>query len=246
MKIAIDITKYIDKKNEVLYKSLLERHYKFSLFKVEEKPTDFWECSLQGDNVTINYKTECASTASLTHELLHVDLVSRGFTDNTLITSCLTNVNNIYLTLFSNSSPEGLYVAGHINNIMAHAKFYNTFISMGYNPNEFVHDFEIESNIDGEISEINNCTNAVCYTQKQITSYFTAVGNFNPEKESDYTILLNYLKCKESALFDILDSHWRNWRLSDSIDNCYFLKSLFNEVQTWYNENRDRISNYFS
>ena len=231
----IDVTCYLDDKNTNLFNRLSNK-YTISLSKILESRSDgndsLWSCRVNQNEASISYYSDIESTGSFTHELFHIDIIDKGF----------ENFNVLVTSIKSDSTIEFLFhnTIGHINNILGHQKFYDDFLRLGYEPYEFVSDFNSDSNIAFLISKIDQNFNANQLPNDSISyfinSYFTAKDNRNPNKNKDYEELFSFLENKDRRLFEILNNHWTKWTSSETLNNKEILLSLFDETKAWFKQ----------
>lgn len=226
------VYKYIDAKNRNLYDKLIER-YQINLIKsaVPEKNgrNELWLCASVENGFNITYFEDIDSTAPLTHELLHIDLINKGFVSNqALIPHIKTGNKNLIFTP----------IVSHINNIYAHNKFYDLFLSLGYNESEFLSDYTLEITLETIKSKIN-CFNPMLPSvnfniHEYIAWFYTVKDNKNSDKAQVFQQLLSFLQQTDFELFRILDNGWVSWSQSNSVSNEHFLTLLFDLVENWY------------
>jgi len=240
-----NIKNYIDHRNHDLFKRL-SKSYTITLNKILERRDDgnhaLWFCRINQDEADVTYYDDIESSCFFTHELLHIDVISRGFTDFRDL-----------LPLIESTKKNLLFacILGHINNMFAHTKFYKDFLDLGYRPDEFVSDYDSTLNIN----EIINTINASFDNRELpnegvntfISSYFTAKENTNPAKNYGYSELIEFLENKNKWLFQILDRHWKNWIGSTTYNNAEILSSLFDQTEIWHNAEKktNEIRSYF-
>ena len=229
----VNINKYLDSKNTALYTNL-SKNFKIELSKILTLRPDgnnsLWLCRINQNEVNISYYEDVSTTGYFTHELFHVSLLDKGF----------SNFIDLYQDYTETTEKELIFqpIIGHINNIFAHAKFYNDFISLNYEPHEFVNDYEKAVNKEQTISTISESFNSIGLPNNSISMYiatfYTAKDNKNPKLKSDYDELLSYLYTTDKDLFTILNQHWEQWVNSNTFNNREILVSLFNETENWY------------
>lgn len=219
------IKDYIDDKNRSLYLKLIEK-YQIELIKIEPTGTsldDKWQLNyLQGVFRISRYK-DIEQSNFFSHELLHIDLIDKGFSNFSEILPLLQEGNRNYVFI---------PIIGHLNNIFAHEKFYNDFINMGYSPSEFVSDYNVPLNSQKIIDDIENAS-GLPYADISmfIQHYFTIKDNRNPVNEDAGNEVFTYLKEKDSKLFSILENTWTSWQNSQSLSSKDFLSHLFEQTE---------------
>lgn len=222
------IKKYLDEKNTKLYNDLKEK-FDISLTKYEPREDGnnrLWLMSFQQNVYRIGYYEDITSTGFFTHELFHIDLIDKGFSDFSEILPLIKEGNKNYVF-----SP----IIGHLNNVFAHERFYSDFINLGYLPSEFVSDYNTPINLTNIISDIENANLKYKLPHSDISAciryYFTAKDNRNPIKEKTYNEVLNYIKSKNHNLYNILDNNWVSWQNSNSLSSKDFLNHLFEQTE---------------
>lgn len=235
------INKYLDEKNTELYNKL-SGNYKISLIKInEQRPdgrNDLWQCLPVGKDFNISYYKDVKTTASFTHELLHIDIIDKGFANfEKLFPHIKEGERNLIF------QP----IIGHINNIFAHPKFYDDFINLGYAENEFLTDYHQEINLEKIMAKINeDFANLGLPNEgiwEYITAFYTAKDNRNPSKNETCENLLQFLQRIDNRLFYLLNNNWNSWINSASVESESFLIHLFDQTENWYkNRNNHNIN----
>ncbi|MBK8368169.1 MAG: hypothetical protein IPL10_12335 [Bacteroidetes bacterium] len=224
---------FVDAKNNALYTRLAEK-YQITLERIliphPSGKTNLWGCRINDTEVGLFYYNDITTNGFFTHEMFHLEMNDRGFTDTKDLME-LVNATAKKAMIFTGT-------IGHINNIFAHEKFYNEFIELGYTPNEFVNDYSEPTNIEQAIALINKSFLSTELRNESIeiyiTMFFTAKDNRNPLKTNDYNIFLEFLNEKDPTLFDILNSHWNFWLESDTLNNHEILYSMIEQVEGWH------------
>lgn len=223
------IFKYTDTKNKALFDRLSAK-YQITLAKYPLKgdgQDEAWPSGFQNGVFRIGHYKDANTTAYFSHELLHLDLIDKGFSDFQVI-----------LPEIKTERQQLIFVPiiGHINNIFAHQRLFNDFLKMGYSPSEFVSDYSHPFDFDLVRNAIDNAENRNDGIQYYITSFYTAMDNKNPDKVNGFSEHLNYLKATDSNLFSILENNWQLWVSDHSMNNREVLSALFQNVEVWYNE----------
>lgn len=236
----VDIHRYLDERNADLYKAVSE-FFKITLVESPEllpcENNGIWQCTVNGDKATILFYNETENTSHLTHELLHLDLLIKGFADMPEFKEFLrsSEFKNLFFT----------GILGHINNIFAHQKFYDEFIKLGYNKEEFTSDYDIDPGCEGLMSQIQQNFSSDTIPNESIqtylTSYFSAKDNKNDDKEGEYQNLLTFLRNLDRNLYDILEEHWDHWLSGAVSSNKIFIQSMFLNIEEWH-KNRKQTS----
>lgn len=230
------IENYLCSKNQDLYNSLAD-FCTVILFRIDIIPPGFesrWFCMPQHDIFQIFYYQDTENTGFLTHELFHIDLIRRGYSDNGSLIAYVQKspMASVLELLFSTESIQ------HINNIFAHNRFYDDFLARKYEPAEFTADYDIKINVEEIIKQINadfgNKTLPNNSMSAFINSYFLVKDKRNPKFKKDVKNLMAFFRNTNLNLFQILDSHWAQWENSTTLNNYEILTSLFDEVGKWY------------
>lgn len=222
------IEDYIDDRNRSLYLKLIEKH-QIELIKSEPTGTidDYnWKLSYSQGVFKILYYKDTEQCNFFTHELFHIDLIDKGFSDFPEILPLIKEGNKNYVFL---------PIIGHLNNVFAHEKFYNDFINLGYLPSDFVSDYDLPFDVEKITNEIEkgDIKTGFPYSDisKFIQHYFTIKDNRNPLKDNTCSEVLAILKSRNNKLFDILDNTWTSWQNSKSLSSKDFLNHLFEQTE---------------
>lgn len=223
------LEEYIDDKNRSLFQKLTE-NYQIDLIKIdpeEGQNEDHWKLNYFQNTYRISYYKDVESSGFLSHELFHIDLLVKGFSDFPEILPLIKEGNKNYIFL---------PIVGHLNNVLAHERFYNDFIKLGYLPCEFVSDYNSPINIQEIIETIETAKQTSGLPHADISAFiqyfFAAKDNRNPLKEKEYEKLLSYLKSRNSKLFSILNNTWVSWANSKSLASKDFLNHLFTQTES--------------
>lgn len=229
---AKNIRQFVDDKNRSLFDSLEQRGYKITLdFQTQGWPNEYypWICdNLDRKNklATIKYYDPHPQTFGYyTHELFHIDQIDKGFLTNHELLNTLPISSTDY------------YPIGHINNIIAHQKFYQDFINLGYTPAEFVVDYgtvsieEINKKVEAVIKNFASKTQMEASMADYIGMFFSFI--FNPNDKDKYSVQLKCFKQVDNKLYTILESSWKIWVSSNSLDNLSFFKLLVKNLDIW-------------
>ena len=224
--------KFVDHKNRLLFDSIVQRGYKITHnFQTQGWPNAYppWLCENFDRNkktVTIKYYEQNPKTFSYyTHELFHIDQIDKGFLTNFELLEILTTTSTDY------------YPIGHINNIIAHQKFYQDFINLGYTPSEFVvdHDVNLIEEINNKVEGVKNNFTTKSQMEASMADYIGMFFSFtfNPDDQNKYTKQLHCFKQIDNQLYKTLDDNWNFWISSNSLDNLLFFKSLVKDLDIW-------------
>lgn len=221
MKVNPRDTPYVDDKNSHLLERLERIGYSFALEKFPESYAQDlvypgWHTRTNGKSVEMWYFKNVRTSAYFTHELLHIDLVEKGFTHPVQIADGILNQKTI----------------DAINNSLAHQKFFWSFVhDFKYPVSEFTCDFGKPIDIEQKLREIEQAFNDyqnginVC-----VSSFCVAKDNRDSSKDTDYEKLFKYLKDKNTNLVNILSDKWKEWDESQLLNNKEILSSLATEV----------------
>lgn len=101
--------------------------------KYRKEKNGGWTSNMQGDIADIGYSGCRHPSASLAHELLHLDTQIRGYKRMRIFISSIDQTNSFKILMDA------------LDNELQHQKFYNNFISMGFNPDQFYHDSDSDT-----------------------------------------------------------------------------------------------------
>jgi hypothetical protein len=180
---------FVDDKNRLLFDSLEQRGYKITHeFQTQGWPNEYppWLCDnfdRKKKTVTIKYYDSKPKTFGYyAHELFHIDQIDKGF---------LTNLELIDILPTSSTN---YYPIGHINNIIAHQKFYQDFINLGYSSSEFVVDYGKTpmDEINKKVETIKNIFASKLQMEASMADYIGMFFSFifNPDDKDKYSIQL--------------------------------------------------------
>lgn len=233
------IKKYLDARNTELF-TRLSKKYNITLTKyplVNDEPLDAWPSGFQEGVYKIGYYKDVKTTAYFTHELLHLDLLDKGYSDFPRIREEINTSSRKELIFMP--------IIGHISNIYAHQRFYNDFLDFGYRAEEFVADYHTPFKVE-EIQEsiADHFVKTVLPNdgiQAFITSFYSAKSNTNPLKQERFNTLLKFLKEVDITLFEILEKNWNQWTASNLLNNKELFTELFTEVENWHIEHINKL-----
>lgn len=226
---------FVDYKNTILFDSLEKRGYRIlHSFQSQGWPDEYlpWGCEhIDRDNklaTIIYYDPNPKTFGYYTHELFHIDLVDKGFLTNQELDEVLPKVQTNY------------YPFGHINNIIAHQRFYDDFISLGYSTPEFTVDYNRVSidEINNDVEEIKTFFLNKSHMEEGMARFIGRFFSFtfNPGDTNKYKKQLETLHKIDVRLYSILERHWKSWINSSSLDNLRFFKSMFTDLDSWCND----------
>lgn len=188
------------------------------------------------DTVTITTSNMEFNSSSFTHELLHLDLRFKKVLMGSSLRMFIVK-NALLSHLFSEK------LIDHIGNCLDHTKMLPEFIKMGYNADEFLHDFneiKLEPELTKLISDLfkneNDYYNSIA-VDSYIGKYFACKAC--PNAKFVYEDRLNELKLIDSELFDALDEFWNEWLEfdinNDSVTNDYhmILFRFLDALESW-------------
>lgn len=239
MRIKVPIANYLSSQNEDLYNNLKDE-CRIELFREQPIPEGanrfLWNCISQVDEFTIVYYEDIDSNAYFTHELFHIDLIRRGFTDNTqliLYARASENTTDTIAQIFDTVTIP------HINNIFGHYRFYDEFIGRGYKPQEFTSDFGDPVQLEPMFARVNANLGKKQLPNDSIQAfiayYYLVQDNRNSSKKGEYEKLLDFLRAKNPDLYVVLENNWKWWQKSNQLNNHEVITSLFHQTNDWYN-----------
>lgn len=225
------MTKYLNDFRDENNSNLIEiiESNKIHIVLKYEPNLSTWMCDVtdrQNKVAEIIYNNERPQTFGyFTHELFHIHLffINNFWTTGELITSNLS---------FND------YPIGHINNIIAHRRFYCDFINLGYQHSEFYCDYKNENTkSNNDIKKIEEAFNKNCLINDSINTYLSSFFSFvfNPDNPDRYSNQMNDLYKMSPQLFKILKDHWDTWDNSENYDNSNFFTLLFTDINSWRN-----------
>jgi len=157
--------------------------------------------------------------------LFHIDLVDKGFLTNHELDEKLPREQTDY------------YPFGHINNVIAHQKFYDDFIQLGYTTPEFTVDYNRDSTeqTNKDVEEIRTFFANKIQMEEAMARYIGIFFSFvfNPDDTQKYKRQLEAFRQIDNRLYSILETHWTSWTSCSSLDNLAFFKSLFADLDSW-------------
>jgi hypothetical protein len=233
----IDYNIFVNNDNKKFVDAIIHSGHKIELHKIllteGVANTKLWMCTPQGDTFKLSFYTGGESIEYFTHEILHAYYItSLGF----------TNTQEFYNELQVDSQTScllSLSLIGHINNVFAHEKFFKTFLKMNFQKEKFTSDFcdkpifyknEIEISFDS--FGLPNV--GISYF---ISTYFSCVDCRNGLYESEKNNHFEFLKSKDSKLFEIVKATWERWlNESDIKGNKEIISEFILNVSKWYKE----------
>jgi len=233
----IDYNLFVNNDNKEFIEAIIGSGHKIELHKILVTEgvlnTNVWKCNPQGDTFKLSFYTGGESIEYFTHEILHAYFItSLGFTDTAEFYNDLQVGSHTELLL-----PLGLI--GHINNVFAHEKFFNTFLEKNFRKEKFTSDFidkpvfyktEIENNFDN----FRLPNDGISYF---ISSYFSCVDCRNGLYENEKNNHFEFLKSKDSRLFEIVSTTWERWVAESDVKmNKEIISEFIVEVSKWYIE----------
>jgi hypothetical protein len=229
-----DLTRVIDLKNKDLW-SDLQHSFKITV-EYHDQPTA--EVFSKNKEVQILVNKEIDS-ATFTHELLHLWIESKEI----YIGSTLKLLIRENLKLSKVFSPMLL---DHIGNTCEHFKMYPKYVSLGYNPSQFLYDNYIHKCTENEIKSLEQNYRVLLAIRIVAVDFF--IGKFFAI-HADHNIDLDYSNCKmrleavDGRLYKILSSFWNEWVDYDVEKEDGILVSYHQIAFDFYNDLEDWIRN---
>lgn len=199
--------------------------------KYKKSKIDSWGSSMENGVATISYCGCRHPSASLAHELLHIDTQLKGYRRIRI------GISSVYQTM---SSFGNLLTC--LDNELPHHKFYSQFLSLGFKPDQFYMDSDIETEkyLRRELSKQYSMLTEL------IPNYFTVIAPGGSIEESVKKELKNdFLNINEGIYKKQLlkiERLVKSWAASKSYDNIQLMKEIMLTIQkennlTWFGFN---------
>lgn len=199
--------------------------------KYKKSKIDSWGSSMENGVATISYCGCRHPSASLAHELLHIDTQLKGYKRIRI------GISSVYQTM---SSFRNLLTC--LDNELQHHKFYSQFLSLGFKPDQFYMDSDIETEkyLRRELSKQYSMLTEL------IPNYFTVIAPGGSIEESVKEELKNdFLNINEGIYKKQLlkiERLVKSWAASKSYDNIQLMKEIMLTIQkennlTWFGFN---------
>jgi hypothetical protein len=179
---------------------------------------DFWGMISPSKIIAPNDKPNPAAFA---HELLHIDLLSRGFaTDKELEQKIETNQTDFHKSVFS------------CNNNLAHLKMITQFQELGFNKSEFLAesaDVQLQNAkqpFDNESFKVMCLLCPYLKFEAFITGYSVLCLFQKHYNDEDSTELENKLKAVNKDWFQVCKESFEEWNSSPEVNNVLFFSNL--------------------
>jgi hypothetical protein len=210
MNMKVNINSLLDNKNQMLWSKLQEQ----LKIDVQYHSHTWYACYSQNKDHIIYVPIGLTpDPAAFAHELLHIDLNTRG----------MELPAGIKLLIWGKSSISMCFtddLVEHMVNCFNHIKMLPDFLQLGYDRSEFISDFKADKLTDSEVLNIvmnyRNTTTGI-YNSKAIDFY---IGKYIAVKACPNTSF-NYLKNLQSLndldprLFSVLEQFHNKWNAYD-------------------------------
>lgn len=228
---SFDIQPYLDHRNQALWNEI-SSHFHLD-FQYGADGYKVFTSSTNEATIYLPYGPPCKE--SLTHELLHLLLAKRGIhiTGSLAIQLCEPIFDGIF--------QPGL--AEHIGNCLNHVKMLPKYLSMGFDRQKFIQDYDQPKLCNEELAAIQGLyaipgTSWGAIADLYVGRYFAMKACPNPV--FDYSHKLSTLNQIDQELFAILEICWQEWELydvdvEDSFPNSYRTTSsvLVDGLKDW-------------
>ncbi|MDO7847429.1 hypothetical protein Q5H92_13750 [Hymenobacter sp. M29] len=220
----MNINKLITPRNQALYDRVQSNFKKIQYAKSKDS---YWSSNVDGNNIAhISYAKSNHEEASFVHELLHLDVQSRGYKRLRVGMSAWDN------------TPFFKRLMSALDNELQHHKMYKGFLHLGYAPNEFYADSDVLTEKRIIKNLMQNSDNIRTYYLDFLT--LIAPGGSISEANKEY--LLKAYKAKNSskfaAFFEHVQSVFLDWEADSDFNAEPYLMRLFNVVPggefTWF------------
>lgn len=198
---CIDVNDFLDDRNRKLWEEVSSNYN----IIIEQSDEDNYMCNLAYDRSVIYVLLGDISSASFTHELLHIHLFLKGLSVSKNIKD-IKQIDNKLDSLLSRN------LADHIGNSLTHRAMLPIFLDMGYKRSDFLTDYhkikmnkivlkDISSNLRrNRLFKYNYNSN---YLDLYIGKYFAMKCCPNPS--NDYSYYMKKFKLIDEKLFNILE-----------------------------------------
>lgn len=223
------IKKSIDSRNQELW-NLISETYNLN---VDFSPEPNYLTNFKEDQITIYVDQFNCSPASMTHELLHIELKRRGILISYELISLIAKSEDLNY-IFSKDLED------HISNCLEHVKMHDIFVNMGYSTQQFISDFDKKKMTNSELNSIKTFyKNKGFFDRSAIDSF---IGNFFAMKaclnpKFNYKKYYDSLKKIDTRLYTLLYEFWEDWLtydISDPEDSYNEILNFFiQDLLTW-------------
>ena len=220
----INVNDFLDYRNRKLWEDVSANHN----IIIEQSDEDNYMCNLAYERSVIYVLLDNLSSASFTHELLHIDLFLKGLCVSKNIKD-IKQKDNILDSLLSSN------LADHIGNSLTHRAMLPIFLDMGYVISDFLTDYhkikmnkidlkDISSNFRRiRLFKYNYNLN---YLDLYIGKYFGMKCCPNPS--NDYSYYMNKFKSIDEKQFNILED------FVVQFDDLIIRDKSFNDIEITY------------
>jgi len=226
----------IDDKNITLYNELKE------IFNItfEISQNDWASSFSQNKNLIIYYNPEKVTSADITHELLHCWIRKfETFFGSHLSLLFSSSENYKIKKIFSYKLVE------HIGNCCDHIKMLPKFLELGYKPEQFLYDSNVNKCSIEEINILKKQFKKIFDYNSQAIDFY--IGKFFAF-QADH-INFNYDICKQEffkldkELYTILENFWIKWTAYDITKYDIFENNYHDIASTFYDDMINWCSN---
>jgi len=236
----VDISRYIEDKNRKLYTELsknieIELH-QISIYDGISLP-HIWGLRIEKGIAKIYYYKDIEHSGYFTHELLHLELISKGFLDYSDLVN--DNINELLQPLSIN-----------ILNSLAHQKIVTRFLELGYPIEQFNHDYLdfIDETTKNNFASIEfDKTNVVGYQISFnwfIKAFYCLKSNYHPKYYKSKVELEEFLIQQNWELYHLLEKSWLQFSKQNEIENMnHEVKLFFKELNNWIIRNNVEAAN---
>jgi hypothetical protein len=233
----IDYNIFVNDNNREFVNAIINSGNTIELYKIliteNVENTKIWTCLRQGEIFKLTFYNGEESIDYFTHEILHAYFLTHlQFADTKDFYNDIQTNSDYQLIL-----PLGLI--GHINNIFAHEKFYKTYIEKKFLKEKFTSDFNelpvfYRTEIDDNFEKFDQPNIGILYF---ISTFFSCKDNRSGLYENEINEHFEFLKLKNKALFEILNTTWEIWLKEEEINlNKKIISNLIVEIKKWYRE----------
>jgi len=234
MKMDEKFSSLIDVRNSDLWNDLNNNHH----IVLEEADEPGYITQFLDDRIRIEVDMDALNPASLTHELLHIELKDRGVCIARDLKQAVEN-NAGTRELFSDSLTE------HLGNCLEHYKMLPLYLSRGFKNQDFVADYHKPVMDEEGLLELRRTFKLNGAISRYAAD--TYIGKFFSMKTSnnkhyDYGDMYTGLQQLEPELFLILEKFWNAWQEYDPGDPATFyqhdLQEMVEGLSDWKKDKR--------
>lgn len=214
-------------RNDPRITSLLKTVSSHIKLKFERSKDNGWGNNLDGDIAKIAW-TGCAHpSASLAHELLHIQLQLNGY-------------KRIRIGISNITTPEVFKsLMECVDNEIQHHKIYPQFIALGFLPSQFYRDDDAYTE-EYLRDQIKRGFNSAADAAIDFFSFIAPGGQFSNSANSELRSLFYGLEDgKFATVFNVIESAVADWKSAQTNDAYDYVKRIFLAIHpinnlTWY------------